>query len=142
MFSDTRIEEHTRIHAGGAKRIDIVIPKISTVIEVKYVRDSTHAKKLADELRIDFESYHIHPSCKKLIAIVWDSNNLIINKLNFITLNTIGYGNKIIQILVVKLKNTLSILPQINDVVTLCFEVLAYSKFRKAAIRIFCIQAI
>jgi hypothetical protein len=84
VFPDTRIEEHTRIHAGSAKRIDIVIPRISTMIEIKYVRNSRHAKKVADELRIDFESYHAHPDCKKLIAYVWDTGGNLIDRSNFI----------------------------------------------------------
>lgn len=46
VFPDARIEEHTRVHAGGSKRIDIVVPDISTVVEIKYIRSSRHAKKL------------------------------------------------------------------------------------------------
>ena len=84
IFPDAKIEEYTRIHAGGAKRIDIVIPHISTVIEIKYVRSIQHGKKVADELRIDFESYHTHPDCKKLIAYVWDPNQRLIDRANFI----------------------------------------------------------
>jgi len=84
IFPDAKIEEYTRIHAGGSKRIDIVIPVISTLIEVKYVRSSSHAKKIADELRIDFESYHVHPHCKKLIAYVWDSGRDLVDRPNFI----------------------------------------------------------
>lgn len=84
VFPDSRIEEHTRIHAGGAKIIDIVIPRISTVIEVKYVRNPQHAKEVANELRIDFESYHIHQDCKTLIAYVWDPNGYLVDRSNFI----------------------------------------------------------
>lgn len=84
VFPDSRIEENTRQHAGTSKRIDIVIPAISTLIEVKYVRDAAHAKKVADELRIDIESYHVHDHCKKLIAYVWDTGRLITDRQNFI----------------------------------------------------------
>ena len=41
-------------------------------------------EKVADELRIDFESYHTHPDCKKLIAYVWDPNQRLIDRANFI----------------------------------------------------------
>jgi REase_DpnII-MboI len=84
IFPDARLEEYTRAHAGSAKRIDIVVPGISTVIEVKCVRDARHAKKVADELRIDFESYYVHPDCSKLVAYVWDSNHLLLDRSNFI----------------------------------------------------------
>lgn len=84
VFPDARIEEHTRIHASGTKLIDIVIPQISTVIEIKYVRDHQHVKKIADELKIDFESYHVHTHCKNLIAYVWDQHNYLPDRSNFI----------------------------------------------------------
>lgn len=84
VFSDAKVEEPTQIHAGGSKRIDIVIPKISTLIEIKFVRDSQHAKKIADELKIDIESYHNHSNCKTLHLFVWDKNRLIKDRENFI----------------------------------------------------------
>lgn len=84
-FPDAKIEDPTQIHAGSSKRIDIVIPKISTIIEVKYVRDKQHSKKIADELKIDIESYHSHPSCSKLFAFIWDSERLILDRSNFIS---------------------------------------------------------
>ncbi|MEW5928871.1 MAG: hypothetical protein AB1941_15530 [Gemmatimonadota bacterium] len=84
IFPDAKLEEYTRLHAGSSKRIDIVIPRISTLIEVKFVRSVQHAKKVADELRIDFESYHVHPNCKKLIAYIWDPTSLLLDRSNFI----------------------------------------------------------
>ncbi len=84
VFPDARIEEYTRVHAGSSKRIDIVVPGISTVVEIKYVRDFRHAKKVADELKIDFESYHAHVDCKTLIAYVWDSERDLVDRSNFI----------------------------------------------------------
>lgn len=83
VFPDARIEEHTAVHAGGTKLIDIVIPGISTVVEIKYVRDRRHAKEVANELKVDFESYHIHPHCKRLIAYVWDPHKHLSDRSNF-----------------------------------------------------------
>lgn len=77
VFPDALIEEPARKHAGSAKRIDVVLPSISTVVEIKYVRDPSHSRKVADELKIDFESYHTHPDCKTLIAYVWDPANYL-----------------------------------------------------------------
>jgi hypothetical protein len=84
VFPDARIEEYTRTHAGSAKRIDIVIPRVLTVIEIKYVRNANHAKNIADELRVDFESYHIYPNCKKVIAYVWDPKAYLVDRSNFV----------------------------------------------------------
>lgn len=84
IFPDAKMEEYTGVHAGSSKRIDIVVPGISTVIEVKFVRTSQHSKKVGDELRVDFESYHIHPNCEKLIAYVWDPTSLLADRSNFI----------------------------------------------------------
>jgi hypothetical protein len=76
-FEDAKREEWTPSLAGSAKRIDIVISGIRTVIEVKFVRDSNHALRVADELRIDFESYHSHPACGTLLVLVYDPKGLI-----------------------------------------------------------------
>ena len=71
-FNDARREEGTPHHAGSAKRIDIVVPSAETVVEVKCVRDRAHSKKLADEIKIDIESYHTHGSCRLLLFLVYD----------------------------------------------------------------------
>lgn len=84
IFPDARLEEFARVHAGTSKRVDIVIPTISTLVEVKYVRDKQHSKKIADELKIDFESYHTHPDCRRLFAYVWDEHNYLVDRSNFI----------------------------------------------------------
>jgi hypothetical protein len=49
IFPDSRPEEYTKKHATTSKRIDFVIPEISTVIEAKYVRDSSHVGDIPDE---------------------------------------------------------------------------------------------
>lgn len=84
IFPDARIEEFARVHAGSSKRVDIVIPAISTLVEVKYVRDKQHAKKIADELKIDIESYHTHPNCNRLFAYIWDPQSYLVDRSNFI----------------------------------------------------------
>jgi hypothetical protein len=77
VFEDARLEDWTPKHAGAAKRIDIVIPSAQTVIETKIVRDTAHGRRIADELKIDIESYHVHPACKRLIALVYDPEDHI-----------------------------------------------------------------
>lgn len=72
IFADARREEWTPSQAGSAKRIDIVIPSSDVVVEAKFVRSRPHARIVADELRVDFESYHEHRNCKHLVALVHD----------------------------------------------------------------------
>lgn len=83
IFPDARPEEYTPKHSTSAKRIDFVIPSISTVIEIKYARSSEHARKVPDELKIDIESYHKHTECSRLIAVVWDGDSHITDRSNF-----------------------------------------------------------
>ncbi len=84
VFKDARCEENTRKHASSSKRIDIVIPSVETVLEIKYVRNSAHAARVADELFVDFESYYVHKDCHKLIAYIWDQKRLLPDRYNFI----------------------------------------------------------
>ena len=72
LFRDARIEEWTPQHAGNAKRIDIVVPSINAVIETKFVRSSSHAARVADEMKVDIESYNTHQNCRDLLMLVWD----------------------------------------------------------------------
>jgi hypothetical protein len=77
VFEDARLEDWTPKHAGSAKRIDVVVPSAETVLETKIVRDGAHARTIGDELKIDIESYHVHPACKRLIALVYDPDHHI-----------------------------------------------------------------
>lgn len=79
IFPDVEREEWTPKSAGAAKRIDIVIPSVSTVIECKFIRDSGHAGKVADVLRIDFECYHEYAACHDLFVYIYDPNHHIID---------------------------------------------------------------
>ena len=77
VYPDVEREDWTTKSAGSAKRIDLVIPSAATVIECKFARDATHARKLADELRIDFECYHEHNACRELFVYIYDPNHHI-----------------------------------------------------------------
>jgi hypothetical protein len=77
LFPDVEREDWTPRRAGMAKRIDLVIPSASTVVECKFVRDPRHARTIADELRIDFECYHDHRSCRELFVYIYDPENYI-----------------------------------------------------------------
>lgn len=77
VFNDARTEEWTPKHAGSSKRVDIVVPSASVLIETKYIRASGHAKAVANE--IDIESYHSHPSCKSILVLVYGPANHIVD---------------------------------------------------------------
>ena len=76
---DIRPEEYTPSYAGSSSRIDFLLADHSIVIEVKYVRNSTHAKKVGDELIIDISHYRAHPKCERLWVVVYDPNRLVRN---------------------------------------------------------------
>lgn len=77
--SDIRPEEFTPSYAGSSTRMDFLLPAHSIVIELKFVRDRTHAKRIGDELLIDIEHYRVHPDCKILWCVVYDRDHLLTN---------------------------------------------------------------
>lgn len=77
--SDIRPEEFTPSYAGSSTRMDFLLPTYCLVIELKFVRDRTHAKRIGDELIIDIEHYRVHPQCKILWCVVYDSDHLLTN---------------------------------------------------------------
>ena len=79
FFIDAHREEYIPQHAGTSKRIDILIPSADVLIEVKYVRNTSHAKTIADEIKIDIESYHTHPSCKTILVFIFDPKSYIVD---------------------------------------------------------------
>ena len=83
VFPESRVEEYTEKHAEKSKKIDIIVPEISTGIEVKYTHSPSQARDLGDELKIDIESYHVHENCNNMIAVIWDSERHIEDRHNF-----------------------------------------------------------
>lgn len=77
VFIDAVQEEWTPSLAGTAKRIDVVIPSIETIVETKMVRNRQHAKDVIHELMIDFECYHTHPACGSLMVFMYDPQRFI-----------------------------------------------------------------
>lgn len=84
IFPDARLEDPSPKDAGSSRRIDIVLPSLSVALEVKFVRNAPHARTVAAELKVDIESYHAHPSCKTLVAFVWDPLHRLPDRQNFI----------------------------------------------------------
>jgi REase_DpnII-MboI len=76
---DIRPEEFTPSYAGSSTRMDFLLPKYKIVIELKFVRDRQHGKKIGDEIIIDIEHYRRHPDCGELWCAVFDPNHLLVN---------------------------------------------------------------
>ncbi|MBV8775194.1 MAG: transposase [Deltaproteobacteria bacterium] len=77
--TDIRPEEFTPSYAGSSTRMDFLLPKYKIVLELKFVRDRNHAKKIGDELIIDISHYQQHPDCNRLWCVVFDQDHLLTN---------------------------------------------------------------
>lgn len=77
--ADIRPEEFTPSYAGSSTRMDFLLPTHSLVIELKFVRDRNHGKRIGDELIIDIEHYRRHPDCKFLWCVIYDPEKLLLN---------------------------------------------------------------
>ena len=77
--ADVRPEEFTPSYAGSSTRMDFLLPAHSLVLELKFVRDGNHAKKIGDELIIDIDHYRRHPKCDTLWCVVFDPDHLLSN---------------------------------------------------------------
>ena len=77
--ADIRPEEFTPRYAGSATRMDFLLPKHKLVIEVKRVRDKSHAARVGNELIVDIKHYCQHPDCDRLWCAVYDPHMLIQN---------------------------------------------------------------
>jgi hypothetical protein len=77
--SDIRPEEFTPSYAGSSTRMDFLLPKHKLVLELKFVRDRAHAKKIGDELIIDIEHYRCHQACDQLWCVLFDPEHLLLN---------------------------------------------------------------
>jgi len=76
---DIRTEEYTPSYAGSSSRIDFLLAKYGVVLEVKYVRDKKHAKRVGDELILDVAHYRVHSKCDQLWCVVYDPGGHLAN---------------------------------------------------------------
>ncbi len=77
--ADIRPEEFTPSYAGSSTRMDFLLPAHKIVIELKFVRDRNHGKKIGDELIVDIDHYQQHPGCSRLWCVVFDPDHLLTN---------------------------------------------------------------
>lgn len=78
-FDDVRPEEWTPSYAGGASRVDFLLPEIEAVVEIKKSRPGLNARELGDQLIVDIAKYQRHPDCRTLFCFVYDPDGRILN---------------------------------------------------------------
>lgn len=78
-FDDIRPEEWTPSYAGGSARMDFLLKREQTVIEVKKTREGLAAREVGDQLLIDIQRYQSHQNCKTLVCLVYDPEHRIAN---------------------------------------------------------------
>jgi hypothetical protein len=59
--------------------MDFLLPRHRVVLELKFVRDGNHAKRIGDELIIDIDHYRRHPDCEALWCVIFDPQHLLPN---------------------------------------------------------------
>jgi hypothetical protein len=78
-IADIRAEEFTPSYGGTSTRMDFLLFKYKLVIELKFVRDQQHGRKIGDELIVDIEHYRRHSDCDHLWCVVLDEQHLLSN---------------------------------------------------------------
>lgn len=79
FFDDIRIEEFSPSYGGANSRLDFLLKKEKTVIELKMASSALHDKRLGEELIVDIERYKTHPDCEQMICFIYDPENHIQN---------------------------------------------------------------
>jgi hypothetical protein len=79
FFDDVRDEEWSPSYAGGATRIDFLLPQTRLAVELKMTRASMTAKELGEQLIIDREKYATHPDVGHLVCLVFDHEGRLPN---------------------------------------------------------------
>lgn len=78
-IKDIRPEEYTPSYAGSSTRVDFLLKEHRIVLELKFVRDDAHARRIGNELIIDIDHYRSHPDCDRLWCIIFDPRHLLPN---------------------------------------------------------------
>jgi hypothetical protein len=78
-FEDIRKEEWSPSYAGGASRMDFLLPEIESVVELKKSRQSMSTRELGEQLIVDIAKYKKHPMCRTLYCVVYDPEGRIAN---------------------------------------------------------------
>jgi REase_DpnII-MboI len=79
FFDDVRDEAWCPEYAGGASRIDFLLPQTRLAVELKWMRESLSAREVGEQLRIDRQKYQKHPDVGHLVCLVFDLGGLLPN---------------------------------------------------------------
>ncbi|HUT46915.1 MAG TPA: ParB/RepB/Spo0J family partition protein [Sedimentisphaerales bacterium] len=79
LFESTEFEDPTEKICETSNRLDFVLKDHDIIIEVKYVRDKRHAKKISEELSIDYPRYKQSKYGQTIINYIYDPDNHIAN---------------------------------------------------------------
>ncbi len=83
-FDIVKKEEYNPSFAGKKSIIDFFLRLENIGIEVKKVRDKTHAKKLGEEIIDDKAKYSNNKEIKELYFFIYDPDSFILNREEFI----------------------------------------------------------
>ena len=78
-FDDIRKEGWAPSYAGGASRMDFLLPELESVVEIKKTRPSLATKELGEQLIVDIVKYKKHPMCRTLYCVVYDPDGRVAN---------------------------------------------------------------
>lgn len=78
-FADVRPEEPSPSEAGAASRMDFLLKRERTVLELKRSRESMTARQIGEQLLVDIHRYSAHPDCDHLVCFVYDPEGRIAN---------------------------------------------------------------
>jgi hypothetical protein len=79
-FDDIRKEDFSPSNSGANSRLDFVLKKEKTILEVKMSSERLGAKELGEELLIDIGRYKEYPDCSDLVIFIYDKADNIRNK--------------------------------------------------------------
>ncbi len=79
FFNDIRKEEWAPSYAGGASRMDFLLPELEAIVEIKKTRPSLSTKQLGEQLIVDIAKYRKHPMCRTLYCVVYDPEGRVSN---------------------------------------------------------------
>lgn len=78
-IADVRDEEWNPSVAGSSARCEFFLKTLHAMVELKYVRKATDAKKIKSELATDFLDYGNNPQVDHVICLVYDPTHALKN---------------------------------------------------------------
>ncbi len=83
VYDDVRPEERAPSHAGASSTPDFVLPEVQTAVEVKVTYPGRKNNQVSKEIIHDTETYLKHPDVHRLVFVVYDLANTIVNPPGF-----------------------------------------------------------